>query len=82
MDKSSAKKETKKPTKNRFVVDLGAMPLTEQHQRSVAAAIQGAVLAHLAANHPLPTQHVGLVDDGGIAGMYLPDPKPEPEPRQ
>lgn len=62
---------TKVGSKNRFVVDLGGLALKPAEQRAVAAAIQGAVLSHLAANHELPGQQAQLMDDGGIAGMFL-----------
>ncbi|OUM00328.1 hypothetical protein [Variovorax sp. JS1663] len=81
MPKSSVKKNPKNDkTKNRFVVDLGGLDLSEADRRSVAAAIQGAVLAHLAAKHPLPPKPVQMLDSGGIAGMFIPDPEPDPGP--
>jgi hypothetical protein len=78
MAKSSSKDDEKGASKNRFVVDLGAMALSEPDQRALAAAIQGAVLAHLAAKHPIPQDQVQLTAPGGIKGMFLPDPKPGP----
>ena len=61
---------TKPGEKNRFLVDLGGMSLTPADRRAIAATIQGAVLAHLAIRHPMPTDTLRLVDEGGIAGMY------------
>ncbi len=63
---------TKVGSKNRFVVDLGDLALKPSEQRAVAAAIQGAVLSYLSANHELPSQQAHLMDDGGIAGMFMP----------
>lgn len=68
---------------NRFIVDLGGLKLTANDQRAVAATIQGAVLSYLAANHPIPGATVDLMGDGGgIAGMFVPRPKPEPGPHK
>lgn len=66
--------------KNKFVVDLGGLNLTPEDYGTVAAAIQGAVLSHLAGKYPIPTKSLTLIDERGIAGMYIPDPKPEPGP--
>lgn len=71
---------TKVGSKNRFVVDLGSMVLKPAEQRAVAAAIQGAVLAYLSANHELPSQQVHLMDDTGIAGMFMPPVVKPPAP--
>lgn len=71
---------TKVGSKNRFVVDLGGLALKPAEQRAVAAAIQGAVLSHLAANHELPSHQARLMDDGGIAGMYMPPGVTPPAP--
>ena len=67
---------TEKPKENRFVVDLRGLPLTAEDHRSVAAAIQGAVLSFLATRYKLPNTPIRLTADDkdggpGIEGMIV-----------
>lgn len=59
----------------KFVVDLGGINLKPVDERGVNAAIQGAVLAYLARNQPVPLEQVRLLGNG-IKGMFVPKPKP------
>jgi hypothetical protein len=66
---------------NKFVVDLGGLKLTDEDRRKLAFAIQTAVLGHLAGKQPVVGQPIQLMDNGGIAGMFIPDPDdPKPPP--
>ena len=56
---------------NRFVVDLGKLKLQESDRRGIAAAIQGAVLTHLAAKFPVHGKTVALDDGTGVAGLFV-----------
>lgn len=63
---------TKSQPGNKFVVDLGGVTLADADRSRVAAAIQSAVLQFLAAHTSTPRSQISLVDQGGIAGMFVP----------
>lgn len=65
---------------NRFVVDLGALKLSDEDRRALAYSIQSVVLSHLAGKQPVLNQSIRLLDDDGIAGMFVPDPSKPPAP--
>jgi hypothetical protein len=56
---------------NRFVVDLGTLKLQDGEKRSIAAAIQGAVLTHLAAKYSLQGKTIKMDDGIGVAGLFV-----------
>ena len=58
--------------RNRYVVDLGSLKLTDEDNRAIASAIQGAVLAQLASIKAAELVSFDLIDKGKIRGMYAP----------